>query len=181
MSMVVLPPHVRAVRVVVALTERFGELTRKTFGAPDAMSLVIGEAEQIYPEIWSQLDLARKAFAEMGCDTKEFDTIRAYEPRGSLGILDMRLVVRRDRLGFDNDHQYREVVWNHDGHTRAVQAAGALMRAAPDVDWALIAKAEDEAQRNIEKEFGSISSKAWIPVVVIVVAILAAIVFVMRK
>lgn len=175
MSMVVLPPHVRAVRVVVALTERFGELTRKTSGAPDAMSLVIGEAEQIYPEIWSQLDLARKAFAETGCDTKEFDTIRAYEPRGSLGILDMRLV------GFDNEHQFREVVWNHDGHTRAVQAAGALMRAAPDVDWALIAKAEDEAQRNIEKEFGSISSKAWIPVVVIVVAILAAIVFVMRK
>lgn len=175
MSMAVLPLHVRSVRVAVALAERFGELTRKTVGAPDTMSLVIGEGEQIYPEIWSQLDLARKAFADAGCDTKEFDAIRAHEPRGSLGILDMRLV------GYDNENQYREVVWNRDGHTRAIQAAGALMRAAPDIDWALIAKAEDEAQRNIEAEFGSLSSKAWIPVVVIIVAILAALVLVMRK
>src|SRR4051812_39386132 len=81
-------PAARSVRIAVALSERFAELlkgpstvtVRKKSGAmfglsgnQDEMSLRIGEAQQLYPEIWRHLDDARAAFAARGLDVSGYD------------------------------------------------------------------------------------------------------------
>jgi hypothetical protein len=85
-------PGVQSVRVAVALCDSFAALlkgpaqvaARKQEGAligfsggQDGLSLRIGEAQQIYPEIWRHLDDARTAFAERGVDVGSYDRLRA--------------------------------------------------------------------------------------------------------
>src|SRR5438128_80920 len=89
-------PGVRSVRVANALCDRFAELLKGptavvsaksnrallgVSGNEDALSLRIGEAQQLYPEIWSHLDDARKVFAERGADMSAFDVLRDNERR----------------------------------------------------------------------------------------------------
>src|SRR5437763_10131625 len=90
-------PAVRSVRVAVALCDRFAELLAgpsqvtavKQQGAllgvsgnQDELSLRIGEAQQIYPEIWRHLDDARAGFAGRGIAVASYDAIRASEGQG---------------------------------------------------------------------------------------------------
>ncbi|HSD88710.1 MAG TPA: hypothetical protein VLB44_14375, partial [Kofleriaceae bacterium] len=150
-------PGVRSVRVAVALCDRFAELLKgpstvsahKQEGAllgvsgnQDALSLRIGEAQQIYPEIWGHLDDARTAFAGRGIDVGDYDVLRAAE--GNLG-LGAAVDVKYTTEGFGQHavhHQVKAANFNQAGLHRARLAYQALMRATPLIDWAAIAAAE---------------------------------------
>src|SRR5262249_13523522 len=146
-------------RIAVVLCERFGELlkgptrvqARKQKGGlfgikgdDEGLSMRIGEAQQIYPEIWRHLDEARAAFAARGVALSAFDQGRAAE--GILGI-GANVDVVDVQHGF-GPHAILESTktanFNVTGHARARAACDALMRATPNIDWAGIAKAETE-------------------------------------
>src|SRR5690242_1144143 len=113
-------PAVRSVRVAVALCERFVELLKgpsrvtahKQRGAllgvsgdEEALSLRIGEAQQVYPEIWRHLDEARAAFAARGIDVAAYDQLRAAEGQ-ALGAA-VEVTSARNRYG---THTFDETV-----------------------------------------------------------------------
>lgn len=149
-------PAVRSVRVALALCERFQELLKgpttvtssKQRGAlvgvggdQEGLSMRIGEAQQLYPEIWQHLDEARKVFAERGIDTSAFDRIRETEGQALGASVDLQT----HSYGYGSrgvDQQVKSAGFNTQGLGRARQAAKALMDATPDIDWAAIAKAE---------------------------------------
>lgn len=168
-------PAVRSVRVALALCERFAELLKgptkvtatKQHGAlfgvsgnEEELSMRIGEVQQIYPEIWSHLDDARKAFAARGVDVGAFDRIRAEE-----GVaLGANVDVKHKQYGFAQysaDEVTKSANFNVAGHKRALAAADALMKATPDIDWAGIAKAESE-DPNIKAFTSSTKTKRYI-------------------
>ncbi len=150
-------PGVRSVRVAVALCERFTELTKgpttvrsaKQRGAlvgvagdQTGLSMRIGEAQQIYPEIWQHLDAARKVFAERGVDVGAFDRIREAEGAG----LGADVGMEQHSYGYGShgvDQQVKSAGFNLQGLGRARQAIKALMDATPDIDWKAIAAAEN--------------------------------------
>lgn len=145
---------VSAVRIALALCDRFAEILRgpdqvtssrrrdSLFGASgneEALSMRIGEAQQLYPEIWRHLDEARIAFADLGHDVSAYDHIRSRDGVALGAAVDVRqispdnarLVVIRKTANF-----------NRRGHALAREASEALMRATPQVQWAEIALAE---------------------------------------
>jgi hypothetical protein len=151
-------PAVRSVRVAVALCDRLGDLlqgpdkvkavkqNRALFGVSgndEALSMRIGEVQQIYPEIWRHLDDARNAFAARGIDVAKFDEIRAAEGLALGASPD----IKRQDYGA-GQYGYAETVksanFNRAGHARAKQASRELMLATPQIDWQAIAKAEAE-------------------------------------
>src|SRR5262245_50829859 len=149
-------PAVRSVRVAVALCDRFAELLKgptqvsahKQSGAlvgfsgnQDDLSLRIGEAQQVYPEIWRHLDDARNGFAGRGIDISEYDRVRAEEGAALGAAVD----VHHERHGagrYAVDHVTKSANFNAVGLARARTACDALMRATPSIDWVAIAKAE---------------------------------------
>jgi hypothetical protein len=157
---------IQSVRIAVALCDRFTELLkgptqvtayRGRLGthAPAALGLVaaigvsgsseelssrIGEAQQIYPEIWRHLDVARAAFAQRSVDVAEYDRVRVEEGQGLGAAVDDR----REKRGFDGEVYVKTAGFNADGLARARKACDALMRATPEIDWAGIAKAESD-------------------------------------
>lgn len=151
-------PAIRSLRVAVALCERLGELLQGpdkvksvkqnnalfgVAGNDEALSMRIGEVQQIYPEIWRHLDDARNSFAGRGADVAKYDEIRAAEGMALGAAPDLE----RTDYGF-GQYGSAEVVksanFNRAGHARAQQAARALMIATPQIDWQAIAKAEAE-------------------------------------
>lgn len=151
-------PAVRSVRVAVALCDRFAELlkgpsqvrARKQSGAlfgvsgnESELSLRIGEAQQVYPEIWRHLDEARAAFAARGIDVAGYDGLRAAEGPALGAAVDVKYA----KHGY-GDHAIEETVksanFNKAGLARARQACQALMSATPQIDWAAIATAESQ-------------------------------------
>jgi hypothetical protein len=149
-------PAIQSVRVAVALCDRFAELligpshvtARKQQGAllgfsgnRDELSLRIGEAQQLYPEIWRHLDEARTAFATRGIDVTAYDGLRDVEGVGLGAAVDVESA--KHGVG---ENAVREVVkranFNKAGLARARGACEALMKATPEIDWAALAKAE---------------------------------------
>ncbi len=101
----------------------------------------IGEAQQIYPEIWQHLDAARKVLVGRGIDVSAFDRIREVEGT-SLGA-DVGLDHRSFGSGSRGvDQQVKSAGFNTQGLGRARQACKALMDATPEIDWNAIAAAE---------------------------------------
>jgi hypothetical protein len=153
------------VRVAVALCERFAELlegpttvtARKgnfvasaqagllgqaiglvgVSGNETELSLRIGEAQQLYPEIWRHLDDARAGFAAQGIDVARYDALRAAE--GTALGANVEVSHREDYRGQKN---VKEARFNVAGLARANEASKALMQATPMVDWESIARAE---------------------------------------
>lgn len=168
-------PAVRSVRVAVTLSERFAELlkgpstttARKQSGAlfgvsgnDEALSLRIGEVQQIYPEIWRHLDDARKAFAARGIDVSAYDEIRASEGVALGAAVD----VQRQRHGvgqYATDQVTKSANFNIEGYKRAIKASKALMAATPEIDWAGIAKAEAD-DPNIKAFTRSTTTKRYV-------------------
>ncbi|MCX5745256.1 MAG: hypothetical protein NT062_22495 [Proteobacteria bacterium] len=167
-------PPVRSVRVAMALTERFRELVSgPATGNPQDMSIRIGEAQQLFPEIWTHLDEARKGFAARGRDCAAYDAIRVHE-QGVLGVTNLDLVT----VGYGrNEHQIRVAEFNTGGYQRAREAAGALMRAVPEVDWGAIAQAEDAELASI----GSLTNGKWIALAIAIPLLLGLMYFLMHK
>lgn len=101
----------------------------------------IGEAQQIYPEIWQHLDEARKVFADRGTDVSKFDAIRLQEGQG----LGADVGLEQKSYGYGSrgvDQQTKTAGFNTQGLARARQACKALMDATPEIDWKAIAAAE---------------------------------------
>ena len=184
-------PAVRSVRIAVTLCERFAELlegpstvtARKQSGAlfgvsgnEEALSLRIGEVQQIYPEIWRHLDEARAAFAGRGVDVSAFDQIRASEGLAIGAAVD----VKHTRHGVGQyavDENVKSANFNREGYARACKASEALMRATPDIDWAGIARAEAE-DPNIKAFTRSTTTKRWVMIGLLVAVIAAPFVYV---
>jgi hypothetical protein len=149
-------PAVRSVRVALALCDRFAELLKgpttvrahKQRGAlvgvsgdQEGLSMRIGEAQQLYPEIWTHLDEARTVFASRGTDVNAYDFLRDQEGT-SLGA---NVDLHHKSHGYGShgiDETVKSATFNVEGLTRARQACKALMTATPDIDWAAIAAAE---------------------------------------
>jgi hypothetical protein len=152
-------PVVRSTRVAVALCDRFAELTKgptvvtahKGRGAligvkgnDEEFSLRVNEANQIYPDIWSHLDDARKALAARGVDVTAFDTIREKERQ--LQPTGVRVDMNYQQFGdptYGMEQTVKKANFNTDGLARARGAIQVIMNATPLINWAAIAKAED--------------------------------------
>jgi len=164
-------PAVRSIRVAKTLADRFAELLRgpSTFdsafaaGSLDGLELRIGEAQQIYPEIWGHLDDARKVLADRGVDVSGFDRVRATEPRGSIGVTRVDVenyatTLTSKALGLV-DEQVKSASFNLEGLRRANAATQELMSAMPEVDWAGLARAE-AAEVHAAGSLGPINPKS---------------------
>ncbi len=143
-------PAVRSVRIASALHDRFRVVmsARTTqAGGMAELELRIGEAQQIYPEIWSHLDEARATLAGRGIDTSAYDAVRAAEPKGSLGVTRVDVegyatTFTGELLGV-HDEQVKSAQFNLEGYRRASQAIQALMAAQPEIDWRALERAEN--------------------------------------
>ncbi|HEY5928400.1 MAG TPA: hypothetical protein VIV11_42230 [Kofleriaceae bacterium] len=93
------------------------------------LELVIGEAQQLYPEIWRHLDDARAALAGQDRDLVAFDMLRRDEA-AQFGIIDI------DVTGV------KTATFNTAGYDRARDACELLVRAMPEVDWAEVVRIE---------------------------------------
>jgi hypothetical protein len=187
-------PAVRSVRVAVALADRFTELlkgpqtvsSRKQSGAlvgfsgdQTGLSLRIGEAQQIYPEIWQHLDEARAAFAARNVDVSGYDAIRAEEGKGLGAAVD----IKATRQGFGThafDEQVKSANFNRAGLARARRAVEVLMQATPEIDWAGIARAEAEDPDVVA--FGrSARIKRWVSIGLLVIVLASPFVYLVHR
>ena len=169
-------PVVRSIRIATALNELFGAILREaaSYQKVAEFELKIGEAQQIYPEIWRHLDEARAALGRRGIVVQPYDDLRATERPGQLavdniehseGINPLALVIGQLQY-----FETKTATFNHEGHARARQACDALMRAMPEVDWRAVER-EEEAEI---AAMGSLSSAKWRQVAVIAAVVLAA-------
>jgi hypothetical protein len=121
---------VQSIRVAAILVERLGVLGKPREMKESELELVIGEAQQVYPAVWSHFDDARTALVAMGRDVAAFDQLRRAEGT---------------QLAFDiNVYGMKTATFNTAGYERARIAVKLLMRAMPEVDWAQVAR--DEAR-----------------------------------
>lgn len=136
---------IRSVGVARALLERFDELMKGPSmaarfgqglasqvsgdGANAALELRVGEAQQIYPDIWSNLDDARRALRAANIKCTEYDVIRKEQT--VVGVV------------AGNDGGGVAMGFNTRGAAQARQALRAIETVTP-VDWQSI-KAADTA------------------------------------
>ncbi|MEO7095224.1 MAG: hypothetical protein ABI175_18330 [Polyangiales bacterium] len=166
-------PAIRSVRIAATLNERFGTIMRAPVtqaGGMGELELRIGEAQQIYPEIWTHMDEARATLAARGVDTSAYDKVRATEPKGSLGVSRVEVEgystsLTTGVLGI-HDEQVKTAQFNIEGFRRANQAVQALMKAMHEVDWKAIEHAEN-AEIAAAGSLGPVDPKAlgkWIAI-----------------
>jgi hypothetical protein len=142
---------VRSIRVASALADRFGSLIRvRDYRDAEQFENVLGEARQIYPAIWSNLDDARMALAARDIDLTAYDSLRAMPVAHLGGVLDV-----------DVDADAKAASFNSAGHAAAREACHVLRAALPSVDWAQLER--DEAAQLAA--FGSLGPPLWKKVV----------------
>ncbi|CAN5858900.1 hypothetical protein BH11MYX2_BH11MYX2_05820 [soil metagenome] len=155
-SVVPVDPAVRSVRIAAALCDRFEELMRGptqiratrnrrslvgVTGDETGMSLRLGEAQQLYPEIWRHLDDARTAFAARGTDVAGYDGLRKQEGAGmGANVHTSEGSYGAGRYAYD---EYTKTAdFNVAGLSRARQTIAVLVSITPQIDWASIVAAE---------------------------------------
>lgn len=80
-------PAVDAVLTAETLLAQFRALVpRLTSVTPADVSVAMGEAQSLYPEIWATLDRGRAVLRERGIDVPVFDEARARQPAAMLGV-----------------------------------------------------------------------------------------------
>jgi hypothetical protein len=149
----------RSIRVAAAIAERFQAILRSGpstgYSNDSELALRIGEAQQVYPEIWAHLDEARKQLAERDpAALAEYDNLRPQERPGSIGVSDVDLKYVYNVYG-EVINETKTAKFNLDGLRRAVTAVHTLERAMPEVDWAAVVRAE----RQELFEAGSLTGK----------------------
>ncbi|HTL37736.1 MAG TPA: hypothetical protein VL326_31610 [Kofleriaceae bacterium] len=144
---------VRSIRIASTLTDRFAAIVKEaaTTISPDHVELLVGEAQQIYPEIWRHLDDARTELAGRGAATTYYDSLRASQ-HGQHAVKDIQSVVDPMSL-----NQFKSATFNEDGYTKMRTACDALMRAMPEVDWRALALADESAIA----QAGSLKPSFW--------------------
>jgi hypothetical protein len=157
---------IRSIRVAAALNEQYAVLARaKSYSNPDELSRVIGEARQLYPEIWANLDDARNALAERGISVAAYDELRARQATRAGGVLDVQA----------HDKAYvpigggvvKSATMNVEGHALATEACNLMRRALPQVDW----DALDRAEADEIAAAGSLRPARWKGVVLSIVGV----------
>lgn len=160
-------PAVRSIRVASTLNDRLAAIVREA-GSNNLriaeLELRIGEAQQIYPEIWRHLDEARASLGKRsqphGDALSEFDALRASERPGALAVGNIEgagmnsIPIPFPGMGLV---QGKSATFNTRGHANARDACNALMRAMPDVDWK---KLEQDERAELEA-VGSLKPKWW--------------------
>jgi hypothetical protein len=145
-------PAVRSLRVAAALNDRFGELARpRRYDNPEALANALGEARQIYPEIWSNLDDAHAHLGKLGTTVPEYPQLRATPAARDAGVLDVDV----KEFGLGGREKTAHV--NAEGHATALAAIRALKAALPEVDWDSLDRAD---AREIEA-VGSLRMARW--------------------
>lgn len=133
----VMAAAVRSLRVAVALNDRFGEIARpKNYSNPEVLENMLGEADQIYPSIWSNLDDAHGHLGQLGIKVPEYAPLRATPAAHHAGVLEVD--VKNEALGDREKTAYM----NAEGHATALAAIAALKAALPDVDWDSLDRAD---------------------------------------
>jgi len=80
-------PATDAVLIGETLLGQFHELIpRLTSLSPADVSVAMGEAQSLYPELWATLDRARGLLRERGVDIPRYDEARARQPAAMLGV-----------------------------------------------------------------------------------------------
>src|SRR5262249_22061400 len=127
----------------------------------------IGEAQQIYPEIWRHLDDARAAIGQRGIVVESFDALRATVRPGQLAVSNIQHSEGINALGLAFGRvRYTETKtaeFNHEGHHKATHACNELMRAMPEVNWRALSDAEDREIAAV----GSLGDRKWRQLVII--------------
>jgi hypothetical protein len=168
-------PAVRSIRIATTLNERFRDLMNGRGSPGDGtaeLELRIGEAQQIYPEIWNHLDDARKVIAERGGDTATYDQIKASQGPARLGVTRVEVEDHHSiGLGGYSHVQTKEAHFNLDGFRAAHKACAALMAAMPEVDWKAVERAENQ-EIAAAGSLGPIDSKKTVRWLVIAGALL---------
>ena len=160
---------VQSIGIAKTLADRFATLSRVThsgmaLNSVEAMELRIGEAQQIYPEIWRHLEDAYAALVARGITVPRFDDLR-HGDHARVGVLDV------DAQMYDGRATYKAATFNFEGHTRAVAACQALMAAMPEVDWARLAMQDQQLETT------SLRSRSWIWVAIVAAVAVAALAF----
>ena len=136
----------QSIRVASALLGRFPGLMKQASSTESEMELAIGEANQLYPEIWRHMDEAREAIAG-DHDVSRYDALRGAVLAG-LGItaIGFQEVNWTTKYGAVVHTTHRKVAsFDYDGYQRAQQACKALMAAMPEVDWPELARQDVRA------------------------------------
>jgi hypothetical protein len=155
------PDPIQSLRIASTLADRYRAVVSATYVDTSALELAIGEAQQIYPEIWRHLDEGREALAAKDRDVRVFDGLRSEALR-TLGVTHVDSHTTIDpfslMLGRLNVVDMKTATFNLRGHQLAVAACQALMEQMPEIDWAALAHAEDKEIRAA----GSMQSAKWI-------------------
>lgn len=173
-------PTVRSIRIATTLNDRFGAIIREAAAHQTVaeFELKIGEAQQIYPEIWRHLDEARAALGQRGIVVDDYDALRATERPGQLAVNDIEHSEMVNplalALGQFQHVETKTATFNSEGHAKARQACHALMEAMPEVDWTALARQEDAEIAAI----GSLNAGKWRNVAVISAVVLALLIVV---
>ncbi len=78
---------VDAILTAETLLVQFVSLVPRLSSAlPADVSIALGEAQSLYPELWSNLDRAHLLLGERGIDVPTYDELRARQPATMLGV-----------------------------------------------------------------------------------------------
>jgi hypothetical protein len=168
---------VQSVGVATALALRYRAIAEAE--SHSHLELTIGEARQIYPEMWRHLDEARIALGERGVDCTPYDNVRRQE-LDSIGVhVGTTVGVEFYAYGLKVGEIYKKAAsFDLEGAHRALEAIATLRHLMPDVDWAARARENDRLIR----EAGSLKTGTWIGIAKIAgagvaIAIVALILF----
>lgn len=135
-----------AIMMAKQLVELFVKSTDKLrqvgyAGDVEEASPLIGQVDQIYSSLWTQLDQASHCVDDLQRDTTEYRALRAALGGGAgQGILDIgRHIERRGR----HDVVITTVVVNRAGLQQAGTGCRMLAALLPEVDWATQIKKQD--------------------------------------
>jgi hypothetical protein len=174
--MMAVDPAVRSIRVALALNERFGAILKEaaSYQKVAEFELKIGEAQQIYPEIWRHLDEARAVLAQRGLVVEPYDALRATERPGQLAVDNIEhtegINVLALAFGQVEYFENKTATFNHEGHAKALHACSALMQAMPEIDWHALAR-EEAAEL---AAMGSLNAAKWRTLAIAAAVVLAA-------
>lgn len=160
-------PAVDAVLTAETIFDQFKALLPElqSMMAGDATE-AIGQAQALYPELWSAMDRARATLRDRGVDMPDYDELRARQPASMLGV-DVNLRERSNATEMASTIAYlfggvtgvvvssaldvagslgaKQGEANRSGLADARAALNALRKAMPDVQWAKLRSQEAHA------------------------------------
>ncbi|MFN0247107.1 MAG: hypothetical protein ACKV2T_09365 [Kofleriaceae bacterium] len=191
-------PALDAVLTAETILGQFKQLLpRLTSMMPVDVSTAVGEAQSLYPELWSALDRARAVLRERGVDVPVYDEARARQPASMLGV-DVKLrdrsnvteaaatvafllggvsgVVVGTAIDAVGSVGAKQGDANRSGLRDAKTALDALIAAMPTVEWAKVRRQEAHATADALEEL-SVAKSRKVALALAVVAVLGLVGF----